>query len=125
YFLSFTGAILMCMGLAAQEPSQEPISIIGHGAMFDQKGREVAPTLSFIQQALNWYRAELLKNLPADRQAEFSEVERSLTEGLTLDKQSRLVLNTFLLDWLLDHSQVRSEEHTSELQSRENLVCRL
>src|SRR5436309_11777527 len=26
---------------------------------------------------------------------------------------------------LLDHAPVRSEEHTSELQSRENLVCRL
>jgi len=119
YFLSFTGAILMCMGLAAQEPSQEPISIIGHGAMFDQKGREVAPTLSFIQQALNWYRAELLKNLPADRQAEFSEVERSLTEGLTLDKQSRLVLNTFLLDWLLDHSQVKDRDR---IRGKNNLM---
>src|SRR5690606_40750920 len=27
--------------------------------------------------------------------------------------------------WRLDSSAARSEEHTSELQSRENLVCRL
>src|SRR5436309_13059350 len=29
------------------------------------------------------------------------------------------------LTWLLLFSRSRSEEHTSELQSRENLVCRL
>src|SRR6266511_4456845 len=29
------------------------------------------------------------------------------------------------LSWLLVHWKTRSEEHTSELQSRENLVCRL
>src|SRR5690606_42088428 len=28
-------------------------------------------------------------------------------------------------DCCLRHTQLRSEEHTSELQSRENLVCRL
>src|SRR5690606_39712969 len=30
-----------------------------------------------------------------------------------------------LLHLVADHAHVRSEEHTSELQSRENLVCRL
>src|SRR5690606_40055854 len=30
-----------------------------------------------------------------------------------------------LIDWLRQQKLLRSEEHTSELQSRENLVCRL
>src|SRR5690606_39882337 len=30
-----------------------------------------------------------------------------------------------LREWLLPRAGARSEEHTSELQSRENLVCRL
>src|SRR5207302_11112716 len=42
-------------------------------------------------------------------------------DGLQRD-QAALCLGD---DLLRDHEHVRSEEHTSELQSRENLVCRL
>src|SRR5688572_31275516 len=31
----------------------------------------------------------------------------------------------YVSDWVLDDQPVRSEEHTSELQSQSNLVCRL
>src|SRR5215475_15015089 len=44
---------------------------------------------------------------------------RSLVVGAT----AAAVLGLPLL--LYDHTAIRSEEHTSELQSRENLVCRL
>src|SRR5690606_41281602 len=32
---------------------------------------------------------------------------------------------SFCIAWVVDHQASRSEEHTSELQSREKLVCRL
>src|SRR5690606_41165170 len=32
---------------------------------------------------------------------------------------------TWVVRWAREHFKVRSEEHTSELQSREDLVCRL
>src|SRR5207302_6741706 len=35
------------------------------------------------------------------------------------------VMDTLIKCYMDKHNQVRSEEHTSELQSRENLVCRL
>src|SRR5690606_40892558 len=45
-----------------------------------------------------------------DRHAKFGHLDAVLSAGIDL----------FLFDWAR-----RSEEHTSELQSRENLVCRL
>src|SRR3712207_9196184 len=36
-----------------------------------------------------------------------------------------LVTTVYLRDFEIDNSVVRSEEHTSELQSRQYLVCRL
>src|SRR5690606_39718215 len=45
-----------------------------------------------------------------------------------LERQATLLLDLALGDLLLQRLgefQLRSEEHTSELQSRENLVCRL
>src|SRR5690606_41282280 len=66
-----------------------------------------------------------------------------LLQGTKLDETQRLYLNTVqnsgktlltVINDILDYSKaeagklalkLRSEEHTSELQSRENLVCRL
>src|SRR5690606_25277202 len=46
--------------------------------------------------------------------------------GFTRDAAEAVVgMDLALLSALLDRSLLRSEEHTSELQSRENLVCRL
>src|SRR5207302_5246759 len=46
------------------------------------------------------------------------------TTGLHFDDVAKL-LSAFRQLIAAGHSLVRSEEHTSELQSRENLVCRL
>src|SRR5690606_39573671 len=41
-------------------------------------------------------------------------------------RQERVRLHAFAADQAIQlHARQRSEEHTSELQSRENLVCRL
>src|SRR5690606_41823524 len=42
-----------------------------------------------------------------------------------LQRDALLFLTSRIADPELQHEPVRSEEHTSELQSRENLVCRL
>src|SRR5690606_40885533 len=44
---------------------------------------------------------------------------------LLVQGQSRFRVLEFLTGWPYMVARVRSEEHTSELQSRENLVCRL
>src|SRR5690606_39302704 len=46
----------------------------------------------------------------------------ALGNTASVAQRNRVLRNTY---WLLALSMLRSEEHTSELQSRENLVCRL
>src|SRR5690606_40765792 len=57
----------------------------------------------------------LAGKLPAERQ------DRARKTGLMLALVTRILL-LMSISWLMS---LRSEEHTSELQSRENLVCRL
>src|SRR5438045_1750001 len=106
YALPLASVIVICITLPAQPPAgKEPISFIGHGAMFDQNGKEVAPTIAFIRDAQAWYRNDLLGRLTKSQRAQFDKLEQGLTRGLTLDEQSRLVLNTHLIDWLITTSK--------------------
>src|SRR5260370_29668827 len=45
--------------------------------------------------------------------------------GMAMTNASPLVAPTFSVERLLGTNPIRSEEHTSELQSHLNLVCRL
>lgn len=103
----------------AQEPAQEPIAYIGHGVMFDQTGKELAPTLEFIRQAQAWYIAALSAKLTTAQRDTFSKFERELTSGLVLDKQSQLVANTYVLDRLLDMS---TSENRDRIRGKNNLL---
>src|SRR5690606_29413952 len=61
-----------------------------------------------------------------------SETDKYIAKGI-FKQENNKVTGTFrtltgdyrFLEGVLDGNQLRSEEHTSELQSRENLVCRL
>src|SRR5690606_42154873 len=73
------------------------------------------------------FRSELL--LPARELLELRDRLVDLTFG-RIERDRRLGLVLVLLEIHLELEQLgqvaaRSEEHTSELQSRENLVCRL
>src|SRR5690606_21383175 len=52
-------------------------------------------------------------------------IQRKSTESLADSKQFEFEIGNFHLNSKLRFLTFRSEEHTSELQSRENLVCRL
>lgn len=86
---------------AYSQSQGEPIAFVGHGALFGSAGNEIEPTPRFIAGALRWYIASLSQNLNADQRTELAALERSLTEGLSLDEQARLVVNTRLIDWLI------------------------
>jgi hypothetical protein len=85
----------------AEAAEREPIAYIGHGAMFDQDGKEMAPTAAFIRDAQTWYRNYLVPKLTRAQRTEFEKRASRLTNGLALDEQSRLVLDAHLLDWLI------------------------
>src|SRR5690606_41160587 len=77
--------------------------------------------------------------LTARRHEELENVRQSLTNpgqhisviaDITDESQVRHAYEQVLqqkgrIDWLINNAGLRSEEHTSELQSREKLVCRL
>src|SRR5690606_28004822 len=79
------------------------IPLIPFGRIFSDS--EIVPTFSFAENQLN----ELVINV--------SETNNSF--------DWTMLLKVFLIIGMIVFAIRRSEEHTSELQSRENLVCRL
>ena len=118
FMLSITVTFATFVGATAQLPN-EPIAYIGHGAMFDQSGREIPPTPSFILQAQTWYLTTLRAKAAAYQRAELAKLEQDLSRGLTLDQQSRLVLNTYLIDWLLDRTKIQERDR---IRGKNNLM---
>jgi hypothetical protein len=104
-----------------QTPEEEPIAYIGHGAMFDKHGTEIAPTPKFIRQAQEWYMADLLKKLGKNQQAQFSKLKQEMTTNLAVDEQSQLVLNSSLMDWLIERAEVKDRDR---LKGKNNLLKR-
>src|SRR5207302_9970982 len=74
-----------------------------------------------------WFNRAILKNtaesaispnIGALTEAEYQELlDMAYRQGTLAESEKEIILQIISLD--------RSEEHTSELQSRENLVCRL
>lgn len=102
------GFILACAWIAAQaQPkASEPIAYVGHGAMFDTAGNEIAPSLQFIADAQRFYRASLIAKVSRGERSQFEKMEARLTKGLRIESQARLVINGKLLDWLVDHARL-------------------
>ena len=90
----------------------EPIAFIGHGAFFDQSGKQIVPTAEFVAEAQRWYREHLLAGLPAEKRESLEEFEHRLAMGSALDEQTQLIVGHRSLDWLL------AETPTSQLDKR-------
>src|SRR5690606_19900443 len=78
---------------------------------------QIVATLYSVKQAV----AYLSKNPAPD--LIFSDIQ--LGDGLSFDIFNQVKVNTPIVFCTAYDEYARSEEHTSELQSRENLVCRL
>jgi hypothetical protein len=82
----------------------EPIAFVGHGAMFGAAGNEITPSIKFMTGATQWYITELSKNLGSDQRSQLDAFRRSLTDGLSLDDQAKLIVDTKIIDWLVNVS---------------------
>lgn len=101
-FLCVLVSLLICRNAQSQEllPAG-PIAYVGHGAMFDENGNEVAPSTEFIGNAQRFYHQQLWERADDDQKQRYAEVQRRLTTGGELDKQSQLVVESRLLEWLI------------------------
>src|SRR5690606_41654185 len=82
---------------------------------------DTATTLIFTLSLTTLFRSAARDGL---RQKKFSAKE--LTQAHLAAMEKHRALNTFITETPeIALKQARSEEHTSELQSRENIVCRL
>src|SRR5947209_14298432 len=61
-----------------------------------------------------------IERCPHDGENPFAQISRDLIRNKTISLECRM-----LIIYLLSMSDKRSEEHTSELQSRQYLVCSL
>jgi von Willebrand factor type D domain len=119
FCVGFIAYLLAARVAQVQVTDKEPIAYIGHGAMFDQSGSEIAPTLDFIREAQTWYQNQLLEKLSRYQQAQYASLKDKLTSGLTLDEQSQLLLNTHLLDWLISRAKVGKNDR---IRGKNNLL---
>ena len=103
--LGVFAAIATPFGLAYGQPAapipQGPVAYVGHGAMLDEDGNELVPTPEFIEEAQDFYLRELFERTDEGQRQRFRALETQLVEGLTLEGQSRLVLNSRLIEWLI------------------------
>ena len=79
-----------------------PTAYIGHGAMFDREGNEIAPSAEVIGQAQSLYIDQVLQLADEDQRQRHRELEAEIAQGVALDGQAKLVVDLRLLDWLID-----------------------
>ncbi len=80
----------------------DPIAFTGHGVMIDREGRPIDVTPEFIEEVQAMYLGALSQlATPSQREGLAAETSR-LLDGRGWDPQSRLIINSALIDWLLD-----------------------
>jgi hypothetical protein len=106
---------VLALATAAAAPvdqdQDEPISVTGHGSLFDRDGAQIVPSAEFVARAQAWYRAKLLAGLDAKKRAEFAAFEKRLVVAIKAEGQARLVVEQRLLDWLVANSPRGAVDH--------------
>ena len=88
--------------LADDPQPTDPISTIGHGAVFGPDGQEVKVTPSFVLSAQRFYLRALYDQAGARQRAEYNEKRGRLLAGADLTPEEQIVANAALIDWLID-----------------------
>jgi hypothetical protein len=101
YFSLLTITILISLfsiSTQAQKNPNEPVAAYGHGAFFDDQGKQIPVTLDFVENAQLWYRDALLEQVATEESDTFISLEKSVLEGLGDDRQGILILRHQLLE---------------------------
>jgi hypothetical protein len=103
----------------AESLSADPIAAVGHGAAIDARGEMINITPSFIRDALDFYTRSLYERAPQSIRAKFDELRTTAMAGAELSPQTRLVVQSALLDWLI--AEVRPD-NASDLSSKNHFL---
>ncbi|UCE90271.1 MAG: VWA domain-containing protein [Pseudomonadota bacterium] len=110
---------LIYFSVAATAHAAEPIAFVGHGAMFDQNGKEIQVTPEFLENTLKYYVDDLYRQAGDEQKARFDAVREKLTKGRKWDQQNSLYASAELADWLIKEVKPR---HGHVLQGKINLI---
>src|SRR5690606_159674 len=88
----------------------------------DFRNKDSVPSIFITGPLLTTYQPEVYKNHEEDKPFILT---KTVEDGIKGVQQQLPFKPDFIKIWYITGADGRSEEHTSELQSRENLVCRL
>uniref|UniRef100_C6E3R5 Uncharacterized protein n=1 Tax=Geobacter sp. (strain M21) TaxID=443144 RepID=C6E3R5_GEOSM len=80
----------------------DPVVSVGHGAMFDEKGKEVEVSPDFVLHAQRYYLKRLYDEGTSEQKALFQQKQRSVRKIKPQDKSEKILVNAALLGWLLE-----------------------
>src|SRR5690625_989968 len=96
-------------------------SVSGCGDVLVESEQEA---IEFARRYLTYFPANFRKKPTVIERQEIASFEKSITE--IIPENQNVPFNMYdLIDRLIDQDSLRSEEHTSKLQSRSHIVCRL
>ncbi|HEV2834625.1 MAG TPA: hypothetical protein VGW58_04860 [Pyrinomonadaceae bacterium] len=80
----------------------DPVSAVGHGAIWDAQGKEISPSPQFVIDAQRFYLRELYKQADEKTRAELNGKVQRLKELKSLAPHDQIFANSALIAWLID-----------------------
>jgi hypothetical protein len=80
----------------------DPVLSVGHGGVFDEKGKEVEVSPNFVLHAQRYYLKRLYQEGSDEQKALFQQKQRSLKKIKPQDKSEKILVNSALLGWLVE-----------------------
>jgi hypothetical protein len=86
--------------------SNEPVGYIGHGAMFDRSGKEIAVTPEFADQVQEFYLEALLRAADEKQRGAYEQKRQKLFDGRRWDARSAFFIRSALIAGLVREARL-------------------
>ncbi|WP_421694975.1 hypothetical protein [Aestuariivirga sp.] len=93
------GAVVLNSPVHAQE-SPSPIAGMGHGALFDSRGRQLVPTDKLITNAIAWYKSNVYARASAELRLSYDRQLREARAARAMTVNQQLLLELRAVEWL-------------------------
>ena len=114
-FLTIAGLGLPPGAGAQSFGPDEPIAFIGHGAMFGPDGKEIEPTLEFLERAQDYYETEMERRASPEAQQRVKDLSEALDGEIArmgageVDRPLRLLAQTVRIGQLAAGAEIPPE----------------